>query len=59
MLDSSYMVTGRYPWEQTDDSLEGGFAAQGLDDVTVSLVAPGGPMLNQAQHSLKVTVGRG
>ena len=39
--------------------LEGGFAAQGFDDVAVSLVAPGGAMLHQAQHRLKVAVGRG
>ena len=39
--------------------LEGGLAAQGLDDIAVSLVTPGGPMLNQAQHSFKVAIGRG
>ena len=40
-------------------SLEGGLAAQGLDDIAVSLVAPRGAMLHQAQHCLKVPVGRG
>lgn len=38
--------------------LEGGFATEGLDDITVSFVAPGGSMLHQAQHRLKVAVGR-
>lgn len=39
--------------------LEGGLAAQGLDDVTVGLVPPGGAVLHQAQHSFKVAIGRG
>lgn len=39
-------------------SLEGGLAAQGLDDIAVSLVAPGCAMLHQAQHCLKVPIGR-
>ena len=39
-------------------SLEGGLATEGLDDVTVSFVTPGGSMLHQPQHRLKVAVGR-
>ena len=39
-------------------SLEGGLAAQGLDDIAVSLVAPGGTVLHQAQHGFKVAIGR-
>lgn len=39
--------------------LEGGLATEGLDDITVSFVAPGGSMLHQTQDRLKVAVGRG
>lgn len=42
---------------ESENLLESGLAAQSLDDITVSLVTPGGAMLHQAQHCLKMAIG--